>query len=97
MFLQSGKLCLFVELARHFDSRPHTRMECIPLPVEVAESAPIYFKKAISEAGSEWSDNPKLVDTKGKGIRRSIPEGFPYLHVEFSLKVCVSTKRKKTS
>lgn len=41
-------------------------------------------QKAILESGSEWSENPKLVDTSERGgIQRSIPPGFAYFAVEF--------------
>ncbi|KAJ0780826.1 putative cwf19-like protein [Helianthus annuus] len=43
---------------------------------------------AIDEAEDEWSQHnaKKLIDTSVKGLRHSIPEDFPYFHVEFGLK-----------
>ena len=50
----------------------HAVVECIPLPEHVAEHAPMYFKKAIDEAESEWSthDAKKCISTAPpKGLR----------------------------
>lgn len=43
--------------------------------------------QAIEEAESEWSQHnaKKLIDTRTKGLRSSIPKNFPYFHVEFGL------------
>ncbi|CAH8353228.1 unnamed protein product [Eruca vesicaria subsp. sativa] len=48
---------------------------------------PLYFKKAIDEAESEWSQHnaKKLIDTSVKGLGNSIPKNFPSFHVEFGL------------
>lgn len=45
--------------------------------------APMYFQKAIQECESEWADNVKLVQLRDKGLRRSVPKGLPYFHVDF--------------
>ena len=46
----------------------------------------MYFQKAIQESESEWSHNKKLINlTQEKNIRRSIPKGLPYFHVDFGL------------
>ena len=67
----------------------HATVECVPIPDAVAESAPMYFKKAIDEAESEWSthDSKKCLSTAPpKGLRQTVPEGFPYFHVEFDMR-----------
>ncbi|KAG8369732.1 hypothetical protein BUALT_Bualt14G0044400 [Buddleja alternifolia] len=65
----------------------HCLVERVPLPREVANQAPVYFMKAIDEAEDDWSqhDTKKLIDTNGKGLRDSVPQNFPYFHVEFGL------------
>ena len=55
-------------------------IQAIPLPKEVAADAPIFFHKALTEA-EEWSTNKAVIDCTGKGLRRSVPPGFPYFHV----------------
>eukprot|EP01116_Phalansterium_solitarium_P017099 TRINITY_DN412_c2_g1_i1.p1 TRINITY_DN412_c2_g1~~TRINITY_DN412_c2_g1_i1.p1 ORF type:complete len:808 (-),score=348.54 TRINITY_DN412_c2_g1_i1:213-2636(-) len=83
MFAAQRRSCVFVETVMELKRQTHTVLECIPLPAADAEQAPIYFKKAILESESEWSQHKKLISTVGKGIRRSIPGGFAYFHVEF--------------
>ena len=43
--------------------------------------------KGIDDAESEWSQHhaKRLIDTRAKGLRGSIPPNFPYFHVEFGL------------
>ncbi|XP_022975650.1 CWF19-like protein 2 [Cucurbita maxima] len=88
MFAKQEKDVVFLEtvvgLAKQ---RRHCLIECIPLPQGIAKEAPLYFKKAIDEAEEEWSQHnaKKLIDTSVKGLRGSIPENFPYFHVEFGL------------
>ena len=47
--------------------------------------------QALLEGDEEWSqhDSARCIDTKGKGIRRSVPESFPYFHVEFGCTSCL--------
>ncbi|XP_022158360.1 CWF19-like protein 2 homolog isoform X2 [Momordica charantia] len=88
MFAKQERDVVFLEtvvgLAKQ---RRHCLIECIPLPQGIAKEAPLYFKKAIDEAEEEWSQHnaKKLIDTSEKGLRGSIPEHFPYFHVEFGL------------
>lgn len=44
-----------------------------------------FKQKAILESDTEWAQNVKLVDTRKKGLRVSIPKGLPYFSVEFGL------------
>ena len=43
--------------------------------------------QAIDEAESEWSQHnaKRLIDTRIKGLRSSVPKNFPYFHVEFGM------------
>ena len=83
MFSDRGLDVIFMETYTSVANRRHMTIECVPLPRETGELAPMYFKKAISEADAEWSDNKKLVDTSKKGVRGSLPKGLPYFFVEF--------------
>ncbi|XP_074274509.1 uncharacterized protein LOC141598680 isoform X2 [Silene latifolia] len=88
MFAKQGKEMIFLEtVLRLSQQRRHCLIECIPLPQDIAKDGPLYFKKAIDEAESEWSQHnaKKLIDTSQKGLRVSIPKDFPYFHVEFGL------------
>jgi hypothetical protein len=48
----------------------------VPIPSKKFDLVPIYFKKAISEVGSEWSNNKKLIDTKGKLLLKFKGKGY---------------------
>lgn len=85
MFEEMGKDTVFMETAVAFRHHPHAVIECIPVPMDVGNLAPMYFKKAILECESEWAQNKKLVDLSKKGLRNSIPRGLPYFSVDFGL------------
>ncbi|PVD27441.1 hypothetical protein C0Q70_12600 [Pomacea canaliculata] len=85
MFASKDQDLIVMEASMHLKHFPHMCVECIPLDQETGSMAPIYFKKAIMEAGPEWSNNKKLVDLSKKDIRHAIPKGFPYFSVDFGL------------
>ncbi|XP_074015082.1 CWF19-like protein 2 [Numenius arquata] len=85
MFEAKDLDCVFLETNMSLKKRYHMVYECIPLPKEVGDMAPIYFKKAIMESDEEWSVNKKLIDLSSKDIRKSIPKGLPYFSVDFGL------------
>ncbi|NXE09685.1 C19L2 protein, partial [Lophotis ruficrista] len=85
MFEAKDLDCVFLETNMSVKKRYHMVYECIPLPKEVGDVAPIYFKKAIMESDEEWSMNKKLIDLSSKDVRKSVPKGLPYFSVDFGL------------
>uniref|UniRef100_A0A8C2SSS4 CWF19-like protein 2 n=1 Tax=Coturnix japonica TaxID=93934 RepID=A0A8C2SSS4_COTJA len=85
MFEAKGLDCVFMETNMSMKKRYHMVYECIPLPKEVGDMAPIYFKKAIMESDEEWSMNKKIIDLSSKDVRKSVPKGLPYFSVDFGL------------
>ncbi|XP_071847818.1 CWF19-like protein 2 isoform X2 [Apostichopus japonicus] len=85
MFEDQGKDAVFIEYSSSGKTQRHMCLECIPVPNELGEMGPIFFKKAIQESETEWSQNKKLIDTRKKDIRHSVPKGFPYFSVDFGL------------
>ncbi|XP_074650677.1 CWF19-like protein 2 [Tubulanus polymorphus] len=85
MFADREEDIVFMETSMHLKYQPHMCVECIPLSKELGDMAPIYFKKAIMETGSEWAQNKKVVDLSQKDIRHAVPKGFPYFSVDFGL------------
>ena len=85
MFADRGSDVVFMEMYTSVKRKTHMFIDCIPLPREEGELAPMYFKKAILECDEEWAQNKKLVDTKEKGVRGSLPTGLPYFFAEFGL------------
>jgi len=37
------------------------------------------------ESDELWSQHAKVIETRGKGLKRSVPKGFPYFFAEFGL------------
>lgn len=88
MFSEQGKKVVFLETVLGLSKQQrHCLVECIPLPPDLAATAPVYFKKAIDEAEEEWSQHhaKRLIDTSKTGLRQSIPKNFPYFYVGFGL------------
>jgi len=87
MFAAQGKGVIFTETAMHLRSgRHHAVLDCVPVTQRELEKAPGYFKKAMVEAESEWSQHhaKAAIETNAKkGLRESIPPNFPYLYVQF--------------
>lgn len=84
-FNSQNKDVVFFETATQLNKYPHMIINCIPLPRDVGDTAPIYFKKALLECEAEWSVNKKVVDLKGKNIRKGIPKGLPYFWIDFGM------------
>lgn len=63
----------------------HCRIECYGVDKTYYEDVKCYFSKAIDEIGSNWSENKKLQVTGKSGVRGVIPQGFDYIHIDFSL------------
>ncbi|XP_061923232.1 CWF19-like protein 2 [Entelurus aequoreus] len=85
MFESQDMDCVFMETHLDPRRRQHMVLECIPLPRELGDMAPIYFKKAIMECDEEWAMNKKVVDLSSKDVRRAVPRGLPYFAVDFGL------------
>lgn len=60
-----------------------TRLQAIPIPKR-QNDAPLYFKNALTEQAQEWGTHTKLLSTRNKGLRRTIPKKFPYFYVEWN-------------
>ncbi|XP_034832875.1 CWF19-like protein 2 homolog isoform X2 [Maniola hyperantus] len=76
---------VFYETATRLYRFPHMVINCVPLPRDVGDMASIYFKKALLECEAEWSMNKKVVDLKGKNIRKGVPKGLPYFWIDFGM------------
>lgn len=85
MWKAEEKDVIFFESVLNLRKQYHTVVHCVPLTRDEGEFAPMIFKKAILECDTQWSQNKKLIDTREKGLRRSVPKGFPYFSVEFEM------------
>ena len=85
MFSDHGMDVVFMETYSSAKRKTHMHIDCIPVPQEEGALLPMYFKKAILESDEEWAQNRKLISTKEKGVRGSLPTGLPYFFAEFGL------------
>ncbi|XP_069971916.1 CWF19-like protein 2 [Penaeus vannamei] len=85
MFNSRDEDCVFFETVKRLRNYPHMVINCVPLPKEMGDMAPIYFKKAIMECEAEWAQNKKLVDLKNRSVRSAVPKGLPYFFVDFAM------------
>jgi hypothetical protein len=78
---------LFFETAvRLTGDRRHALMDAVPLDAEASARAPLVFRQAFAEAESEWAQHASkacLEVPPQKGLRASIPLGFPYAYAQF--------------
>ncbi|XP_066943076.1 CWF19-like protein 2 isoform X2 [Macrobrachium rosenbergii] len=85
MFNSRDEDCIFFETAKRFRNYPHMVIHCVPLPKDIGDMAPVYFKKAIMECETEWAQNKKLVDLKNRDVRKAVPKGLPYFFIDFAM------------
>jgi len=87
MYEAQGKHCIFFETAMNLrNHKRHAVLECVPVGQREMDKAPGFFKKAMQEAESEWSQHhaKAVIDTNAKkGLHASIPPNFPYTYVQF--------------
>ena len=63
MFKQDGKEPVFITTATRTKGFPHFVTECVPIDLEEAEFAPMYFQKAFQEAEGNWAVNKAVINT----------------------------------
>lgn len=85
LFEKDDNDVIFFEHAINFHKHPHMLLHCVPVPKEIGDVAPIYFKKAMLECETEWSNNKKVVELAGRDVRKAVPKGLPYFAVDFGM------------
>lgn len=93
LYHEQGRDVVFYENAAVPGRRRHAALVAVPIPYELGETAPAFFKEAMLTADEEWSQHKKIIDTGKKAreglgklaFRRSIAKEMPYFHVWFTL------------
>lgn len=94
MYHEQGREVVFYENAATPHKHMHAAMQAVPIPYDLGDTAPAFFKEAMLTADEEWSQHKKIIDTGraardgglGKlAFRRSIAKEAPYFHVWFTL------------
>ncbi|KAG0167148.1 hypothetical protein DFQ28_003381 [Apophysomyces sp. BC1034] len=81
MYNDQGCGVVFMETVTNLRSHRHTVIEAIPIPYNVYEDSPAYFKEAIMGVEEEWTQHKKLIETSSRGFRNSMVKNLPYFHV----------------
>ncbi|KAK5390450.1 Pre-mRNA-splicing factor cwf19 [Exophiala xenobiotica] len=94
MYHDQGRDVIFYENAAFPSRKPHAALAVVPLPYDLGETAPAFFKEAFLTTEDEWSQHKKIIDTLAKSkqagfgrlaFRRSLAKEMPYFHVWFTL------------
>ena len=93
MYHDQGRDVVFYENAAHPQRKGHAALNAVPIPFELGDTAPAFFREAILQSDAEWSQHKPIIDTQkasrnGLGrqaFRRSLAKEMPYFHVWFEL------------
>lgn len=93
MYHDQGRSVIFYENAARPQRKAHAAMMSVPIPYDLGDTAPAFFKEAIQSAANEWTDHKKLIDTLAKSkqgsgkwaFRKSLAKEMPYFHAWFEL------------
>lgn len=93
MYHDQGREVVFYENAAAPQRHLHAAMVAVPIPYDLGDTAPAFFKEAILTADEEWSQHKKVIDTGARArdgmgklaFRRSIAKEMPYFHAWFTL------------
>lgn len=93
LYHDQGREVVFYENAATPQRHLHAAMQAVPIPYELGDTAPAFFKEAILSADEEWSQHKKIIDTGARArdglgklaFRRSIAKEMPYFHAWFTL------------
>ncbi|KAJ8118902.1 hypothetical protein ONZ43_g3901 [Nemania bipapillata] len=93
LYHDQGREVVFYENAAAPQRHMHAAMQAVPIPYELGDTAPAFFKEAMLSADEEWSQHRKIIDTGARArnglgklaFRRSIAKEMPYFHAWFTL------------
>lgn len=93
LYHDQGREVLFYENAAAPHRRLHAALVAVPIPYDLGDTAPAFFREAMLSADEEWAQHKKVIDTGKKAreglgrtaFRRSLAREMPYFHVWFDL------------
>lgn len=93
LYHEQGREVVFYENAAAPHRHLHAALVAIPIPWDLGDTAPAFFRESMLSSEEEWSQHQKVIDTGKKAreglgklaFRRSIAKEMPYFHVWFNL------------
>ncbi|KAI2609355.1 cell cycle control protein cwf19 [Hypoxylon fragiforme] len=93
MYHDQGREVIFYENAATPHRHMHAAMQAVPIPYDLGDTAPAFFKEAMLTTDEEWTQHKKIIDTGARArdglgklaFRRSIAKEMPYFHAWFTL------------
>jgi len=84
MWKREDKEPVFITTSTKLRGMPHFLTECIPIDMEEAEFAPMYFQKAFQDAEGLWATNKAVINTmKVQSHYQKVPPQLAHIAVEF--------------
>ncbi|KAH9451157.1 hypothetical protein Pst134EB_018650 [Puccinia striiformis f. sp. tritici] len=79
---------VFYETVLSFKHQRHTFIEVVPIPWDLFNDIPAYFRESINSCESEWSQHRKLINFSDRpgGFRRSMVSKLPYFMIQWDYK-----------
>ncbi|WAQ89505.1 hypothetical protein PtA15_11A194 [Puccinia triticina] len=79
---------VFYETVISFKHQLHTYIEVVPIPWDLFNDIPAYFRESINSCESEWSQHRKLINFSDRpgGFRRSMVSKLPYFMIQWDYK-----------
>ncbi|KAJ4385554.1 Pre-mRNA-splicing factor cwf19 [Gnomoniopsis smithogilvyi] len=93
LYHEQGREVVFYENAAAPQRHLHAALVAVPIPWDLGDTAPAFFREAMLSSDEEWSQHAKIIDTSKKAregmgknaFRRSIAKEMPYFHAWFNL------------
>lgn len=93
LYHEQGREVVFYENAAAPQRHLHAALVAVPIPWDLGDTAPAFFREAMLSSDEEWSQHAKIIDTSKKAreglgklaFRRSIAKEMPYFHAWFSI------------
>ncbi|KAJ2967008.1 hypothetical protein NUW58_g10536 [Xylaria curta] len=63
LYHDQGREVVFYENAAAPQRHMHAAMQAVPIPYDLGDTAPAFFKEAMLSADEEWSQHKKIIDT----------------------------------
>lgn len=85
LYAKENQDVIFMESVLNSGSKGFWQSRLVGIPVPRKKNdAPMYFKQAMLEQAEEWGTHNKVMSTKGKGLRGTVPKNkFNYFYVEW--------------